>query len=488
MNKKNLFVSPSYIYIALPFLIFVLGWVKWYISIPAALFILYALYRMLKKDCDLWLPAWNKDTIRLGLLIVIVIGIWIYFSGVGGMAYQNTDHRWRNQIFQMLVNYDWPLVKDVTIDNVTETRGMIYYIGFWLPAALVGKLLGLRAGYLFQMVWALLGITLIYYYICAFFKKLSIYPLLAFIFFSGLDIIGVYMRNNDMSGLTNHEHIDFWCGIAQYSSMSTLLFWVFNQAIYAWLILCIIFAQKDNRHIVFIWSLAMINATFPFVGMIPFVIYKMIKNNRQKSVSFKERIPLFFKGVCTIENIFAGGFVGIISFIYLIGNISAQKVNPTLSSQVYSTTGFLFLASFFFLVEAGFYLFVMYPYQKNNILYYIVIIILVICPYIRVGSGADFCMRASIPALFVMYLLFIDTFSKSIHDKKWGIAVGLSILFLIGCATPYREFCRTVIRTSDMYINNSNFPVDPVSEIEIIGADNFSGNIEGNFFYHYLAK
>ena len=33
-----------------------------------------------------------------------------------------------------------------------------------------------------------------------------------------------------------------------------------------------------------------------------------------------------------------------------------------------------------------------------------------------------------------------------------------------------------------------NFPVDPVSEIEIIGADNFSGNIEGNFFYHYLAK
>ena len=39
-----------------------------------------------------------------------------------------------------------------------------------------------------------------------------------------------------------------------------------------------------------------------------------------------------------------------------------------------------------------------------------------------------------------------------------------------------------------MYINNSNFPVDPVSEIEIIGADNFSGNIEGNFFYHYLAK
>lgn len=55
-----------------------------------------------------------------------------------------------------------------------------------------------------------------------------------------------------MSGLTNHEHIDFWCGIAQYSSMSTLLFWVFNQAIYAWLILCIILAQKDNRHIVFI--------------------------------------------------------------------------------------------------------------------------------------------------------------------------------------------------------------------------------------------
>ena len=44
----------------------------------------------------------------------------------------------------MLVWYDWPLVKDVTINNLTETRGMIYYIGFWLPSAIIGKIFGMR--------------------------------------------------------------------------------------------------------------------------------------------------------------------------------------------------------------------------------------------------------------------------------------------------------------------------------------------------------
>lgn len=485
MNKKNYYVSLSYLYIALPFIIFVLSWVKWYLSIPVTLFILYTIYQLIKKNSNLWLPTLNMDSIRLLFLILIIIAIWVYFSGIGGFVFQNEDHRWRNEIYQMLVLYDWPLIKDVTINNIIEARGMIYYIGFWLPSALIGKLFGIQAGYFFQILWAILGIFLVYYYICAHIKKMTIYPLFGLIFFSGLDIVGYYMLNSDLSGITNTTHIEFWNEIAQYSSMTTQLFWVFNQCIYAWLIICIILTQNDNRQIIFIWSLAMLTSTFPFVGMLPFLIYKIISNTPD-SISFRQSFHYFFKDICTLENILGGGSIGIISFIYLIGNISAQNVDTPATSI--SSPGFVFLAFLFFLIEAGLYLLAMYPYQKANFLYYIVIIILLICPYIHVGSGVDFSMRASIPALFVMYLLFVETFSSSIKDHKWLITIALTLLFLVGSVTPIKEFCRTANQTYCMYKFDVSFPMDPVSEDEIIGADNFSGNIDNNIFFQYLAK
>lgn len=56
-----------------------------------------------------------------------------------------------------------------------------------------------------------------------------------------------------------------------------------------------------------------------------------------------KKIVLFFKEICTPENIVAGGTVGIISFIYLIGNISANNVETSTTLSV----GFVFLAFFF---------------------------------------------------------------------------------------------------------------------------------------------
>ena len=97
-------------------------------------------------------------------------------------------------------------------------------------------------------------------------------------------------------------------------------------------------------------------------------------------------------------------------------------------------------------------------------------------------------MRASIPALFVMYLLFVETFSSSIKDHKWLITIALTLLFLVGSVTPIKEFCRTANQTYCMYKFDVSFPMDPVSEDEIIGADNFSGNIDNNIFFQYLAK
>lgn len=132
----------------------------------------------------------------------------------------------------MLVEYDWPVIREVTTENGSSTRGMIYYIGFWLPSAVFGKIFTLNAGYYFQFFWAILGVSLVYYFVCNYFKKLSVFPLLGMIFFSGLDILGYYMIDYNFAELKLYSHIEFWCSGYQFSSMTTQLFWVFNQAIY----------------------------------------------------------------------------------------------------------------------------------------------------------------------------------------------------------------------------------------------------------------
>ena len=35
--------------------------------------------------------------------IVVLIMMWVALSGVGGLMWQNSDHWWRNEIYELLV-------------------------------------------------------------------------------------------------------------------------------------------------------------------------------------------------------------------------------------------------------------------------------------------------------------------------------------------------------------------------------------------------
>ena len=94
-----------YLYLSLPVIIFFLGWMKLYFGIPAVAIVVWMLFGSIKREEELWHPAWNADNIRRQLLIFLIIALWVYFSGIGGMVYQNPDHIMRNGVFQTLVNY-----------------------------------------------------------------------------------------------------------------------------------------------------------------------------------------------------------------------------------------------------------------------------------------------------------------------------------------------------------------------------------------------
>lgn len=488
--KHKIQASIIYAYILLPILIFFMGWLKLYIAIPICLLILYSIRRAIENESPLFCPG---ESFTAWIPILIVIGLWVYFSGIGGMVFQNSDHECRNTIFSLLVNKKWPVVMDVTRDGVSSSRMLIYYIGFWLPAAVFGKIFGLTAGFLFQMLWAALGVLIVFWMICDYFKKFSIKYLLGMIFFSGLDIVGCLLLNVDFANLFAYMHIEVWADF-QFSSFTTQLFWVFNQAIYAWVLTLLILRQKNNRAIVMVWGCGLLSCTLPFAGMLPLLIYKIIVNTREslleKPLVNGDKIANQFKHVArvselfTVENILSGGFIGILTFLYEIGNLSAGKRSPV----IFESKGFVFSVILFLLVEIGIYAFIVYKDQCKNPLYWISVVALCICPLVRVGSGGDFCMRASIPSLLILMIFFFESWESYRKKKNWILWTVCTIVFLIGAVTPCMEFYRTTVETNQLYHEGQPVMAISVSDEDIMSGANFSGEIEGNIFYKYLAR
>ena len=185
MKISNKLLSQlGIIYIVLPFLIFIGGWTKLYIAIPSILIVLICTYKVCKDMPGLWIPELNRDNLIKIFFIIGVLAIWVYYSGIGGFVFQNIDHTARNSIFNMLVQYKWPVKSSELLTNYegeTGYFGLIYYIGFWLPAAIIGKLFGLLIGYYFQAVWALLGLVLVYYFMCSRWKQIKVWPVFVLI-------------------------------------------------------------------------------------------------------------------------------------------------------------------------------------------------------------------------------------------------------------------------------------------------------------------
>jgi hypothetical protein len=475
------------LYLFLPFVIFCLGWIKPVFSVPILIVLFICFYRMVKGFPDLWLPRLSKEeTLKVGFILCIII-LWVYLSGIGGFVAQSYDAPVRNAIFQVLVEKKWPVYNfDRAANTIRAPIALVYYFGWWLPPAIVGKMFGLTVGLFAQAVWAVLGIGLFYYMLVAkFIKKIVLWPLLVFVFFSGLDVLGMYLIGERIY-IPYTTHLERWVGPFQFSSMTTQLFWVYNQAVPVWVATMLLLMQKNNRYAVLIIALTMLTSTMPFVGLIVIAGCMIIKNYigeilPYNSNKFKEACRNLF----TFENIAGGGVVGIISFLFLKTNIAASVVRLYATSSIKGIT-LVFIV--FYFVEVMVYLIAIYKYQKRNWLYYCSAVWLAICPWIFVGNyNHDFCMRASIPALVILFCLVADTLNKSlVSGKRDYITVfALAVLLLAGSVTSQREMTRTIADTLSNYENG--LPIVAESHTKNIG-DNHLGYIEGNVFFDYLAK
>lgn len=508
----NLIVRLTYFYISFPYLIFLFGWLHWYISLPVSLLFLISIYFSLKRyqfDNKIVEQAYTKPKVLFWILFIIVI--LIFFSGIGGYSFQNEDHRYRNAIFQDLVSNSWPVlykIKGFAADNPLEGQQtfLVYYLGFWLPAALVAKIFGIKVGAFFLYAWAVLGLSLVVYFFCRYFNRFSIKVLLLFLAWGSLYFLGSFYTFPIKDLLKGEAYL--WAGNLLFADGNTgLIYWTFNQTITSWLIILLIMNQLNSKNILFLSSLLFFSAPFAFIGFLPFLAYFVYKIDLSKIVDF-EGLVLCIPKYFTFPNILGSLSVLIVPYLYFAAN-SSGNVFRLIMPPLFTYFLFIFLS-------VGIVFILIYNQFKQNFLYYLALGILLVLPFFQLGFGLDFTARVSIPAMFILMLLVGEYLIKSEKGLRRKAVIAYLIISGLG---HNLQFVRSVYFTGLQHVSNTKLgdilTKKNISFVKNIGerllivrgknitiqndlvtlsnpnnvlVRNFMGLTETSIFYKYLAK
>ena len=174
INVKIILIL-SVVYVALPSLCFLLGWVQWYIAFPVAIMLLVGSYIICSRYASeriVRINGWEALALLGGTLICIFVADSIGFMG---QVVQSFDAPYRNAMYNTLVQQPWPVFS-------SYNDYMVYYHAFWLPPALLSKCLGCGQ-WVILSVWSFVGIFLVFLVLFTRFRArtLFIFILLLFI-------------------------------------------------------------------------------------------------------------------------------------------------------------------------------------------------------------------------------------------------------------------------------------------------------------------
>ena len=474
----------------LPELFFLLTWVRPVFSLPSCLalavaFILYAKKdhkkTHLSEDCS----EFSFYTLAACLCCAL---LWTFFSGIGGFFYQNEDFYGRNAIFHDLLNYAWPVCFPET------NYALTYYIGFWILPALLGKLTAFLFGA--ELLWASANAFLfaetVWFLFLVFLLFLSLLKirtagkaclmLLLFVMFSGMDGLGAYLVHWDWN-----QQIEWWAQLWQFSSNTTCLFWVFNQAVPAWLATLVLMSDLTDLGSYALIGLSMLlYSPLPLTGFVflcfcLFLVRLVREKKLMKTVreAFSVRNLLSLLGALPI-------------LLYLASNASSSRrgFRFDLYLRTFSLSQALLRLLIFSFVEWLLYWLLVLPRFRKEPLFWIVGLSLFLAPMFKVGYNMDFSMRASIPGLMILFIYCARFVEDALgqHRLRPTSAVLLALL-LVGFQTPLQEFERGTYRV--MKAGTNRIFSDPFGTVLHPDADTHNFiclNTEQSFFYRHIAS
>lgn len=445
-------------YLLLPALLFAWGWLRTpyaaAVTLVAGIVIFFAL-RDAWRERD---RAPFRQRLRLLWPALLLLLAWLLLSGVGGFGLQNGDYKSSNALLRGLIESDWPL----RIEFQRQTVHVVYYLGYFLPAAVVGKAFGWEAANIFIFFWTLAGVLLAF----GWFLRLTGAPArrwaalsLAALFClaSGLDAVGHYL--DPETTFQWGAHIENWAKLFQFSSQTTLLFWVPQQALAAWLMAGLALACIDDPRLVRYLGVAVAAGVlwtpFGVVGTAPYLLAAGM------TLLVRKQARTLFAPLSVGLNLGAA-LMAVIHSLYISSNRYAFPIgllwNLAEDRQAYLRTTLAFwwlefgllaicAAAIHILLRRG-----AETDQKKAGLpptwFGLIGLILSILLLFKMGFNNDLVMRASVPSLFYFWVFVGQAFAGAAPPPRrgWTLALRmlLLLLLLVGSYTSLSEIIRSV--------------------------------------------
>jgi hypothetical protein len=433
-DNQSLLDSITLLYLAVPTLLFS-TWLKPIFAIPVALLYCYGAWQTLGKRK--W-ACGKTSKLELATLFIVAMA-WTSLSGIGHWFYANSDWIFRDALLRDLTLTAWPPEYSSTSASPLILRAPV---GYYLPAALIGSIGGLKTAEIALYLWTSLGFFLVLSGAISLFEKRTqrVLAVLLMLGFGGLDFLGYALIHASLPRLG--QHIEWWAVFAQYSSNSTLFFWVPNYAIPAWLCTLIILRHWRSPQLAkltpLLGSSILIWSPFAALGTAPFFLAGINwKNDIRTVLSPKITLPIALLTLVCLRYLTMGST-----------HIPGGWIFPDNGKNIRPLTT-LYLA--FCLLEFGLLAMILWRLKAFDIRIKISIIILALLPLYKFGYGNDIVMRASIPALMILALSTVIPLCRP-GPRNWKLALAgiLSIGLLGSIQEPVRALTSPRWRQGDM--------------------------------------
>jgi hypothetical protein len=415
-------------YLTLPLVMFCVGWLRWSLGLPLAILLSVSAYGACPRD-----PADDEPAALLSRVWPWALAValaWVMLSGSGPIGFQTADWLKHNAMLKAAMQASWPVYfADAPARPEPGQAALVYYLAYYLPAAVVGKVLGWPAGYVFLLGWTVLGVclTLLWFVRLVGSSRIAI-TLPIFVFAGGLDALGILVLGRRWPPWL---HIEWWTLPWQYPSNIQLLLWVPQHALGAWLSTALMVDRGLRGALPSIAVLIVATALFwsplASLGLLPFVVYWCAGRPGALLRGWRNW------AACPLIMVLAGFY----------GSLSHQLPHGLISARILATVWRRYLL--FVGLKAGLYAglcaLVLRRDRRSLALLGVAGITLLLLPLYRLGLYNDFVMRVSIPSLFVLWVLvarsLADAPATLARRVLWGV-------FLIGAIGPLAQLAWAV--------------------------------------------
>lgn len=401
----------AYVWLGLPMLLFLCGWMRWYISLPLCAALIWAsVSRFTRRGGAAGDGCAAGVRLSRGYVAaVVIIPLLLLFLGMGGFVAQHWDYQWRNAVFFDLARRDWPVVYDAEVPRL-----LCYYIGFWLPSAVVSRLTGLiMPGDVAQLLWAWWGLAIGYSLLVARLGGRASWWILPLMLLTGFwdSAVLAFFREPlaRLSGLPDSIYV-----YSYYMSFSLIsqIRMIFNQTIPLWVALPLLYgARRDPGSLMLPASFLFLSSPLGCIGIAAAMLYWLARGGRRS---------LTFANAAGLAAVAATG-------LFYISNNNASATAPTSTLG----PGGISLLCLVFLLSLGVYVPLVWNRMKGNVTFLLLLVTDVALPFLSLGSSDDLGRRAAIPmTIMLTYMLAAEV--REWRSLRLWKKVALPAVMLVG--------------------------------------------------------